>query len=86
MKKFAVYLYIILSICLISPAFAQMGPFLPKSDAPTVKQEDIKKLIETLKSDTDRGTLLSNLEILLDEQAKKKTQKLQTCFQPSPNN
>jgi len=75
MKKIIPFLTLLLSLCLISPAFAQMGPFLPSAEKSTVNQEDIKKLIDTLESDTDRKDLISNLQILLNEQAKKDTTK-----------
>lgn len=70
MKKIAVLLFLFLSLYVATPAFAQMGPFMPAQKS-SVKEEDIKKLIDTLESDTDRKELVSNLKVLLDQQAKK---------------
>lgn len=57
------------------PSYAQMGPFLPSVTAPkeTVPKEDIEKLIKTLKNETDRKDLITNLELLLTQQAEKET-------------
>jgi len=70
MKKISALLFILLSLFIVTPALAQMGPFLPAAK-PAVNEEDIKKLISTLESDTDRKDLISNLKILLDQQAEK---------------
>lgn len=73
MKKYILALFITLVLPLTpSAAQAQMGPFLPSASKDEgVKQEDIKKLIDTLESDTDRKALVTNLQLLLNEQAKK---------------
>jgi len=51
------------------PAFAKTEQSLPAEGA-VVKQEDIKKLIATLESESDRKNLISNLQILLNQQTK----------------
>lgn len=74
MKKILLVLLMTLILPFIPPAaHAQMGPFLPSVSGGdnTVKQEDIKKLIDTLNSDTDRKELVTNLQLLLNQQAKK---------------
>lgn len=70
MKKFTSYVFAILLLCVTAPAFAQMGPFLPQENKPTVNHDDIQKLIGTLENEADRKALISNLHLLLNEQAK----------------
>jgi moderate conductance mechanosensitive channel len=70
MKIFYRYALIFTLLFLVSPAFAQMGPFLPKAEGSTIKDEDIQKLIQTLENSKDRDALISNLKILLEEQSK----------------
>lgn len=76
MKKFILALCASLLLPLTPPAaHAQIEALLPVATdtqkESSVKQEDIQKLIDTLESDTDRKALVNNLQILLDEQAKK---------------
>lgn len=79
MKKYILALIALLLLPFTPPtAHAQIEALLPsitKAAAPvedsTVKEEDVKKLITTLKSDTDRKDLINNLQLLLDQQAKK---------------
>lgn len=72
MKKYILALFVTLLLPFAPlTANAQMGPFLPSIQKEEgVKQEDIQKLIDTLQSDTDRKDLVTNLKLLLDEQAK----------------
>ena len=79
MKKYILALFVTILLPFTPPvAHAQIEALLPSATQNTaeqssVKQEDIKKLINTLQSDTDRKDLINNLQILLDEQAKKET-------------
>lgn len=72
MKKFILTLFVTLLLPLT--AHAQIEALLSSAsgakEESSVKQEDVKKLIETLESDTARKDLVTNLKLLLDTQAK----------------
>lgn len=70
MRKFTSCAFVFLLFSMSVPAFAQMGPFLPQTAKPTVNQDDIQKLIGTLENEADRKALISNLQLLLNDQAK----------------
>lgn len=76
MKKYILALFVMFLLPLTAPvAHAQLEALLPASekDAPadsTVKKEDVKKLIDTLENESARKDLVTNLQLLLDTQAK----------------
>lgn len=73
MKKLILCIGFLAYMSFLTPVFAQMGPFLPAAEKSSINQDDIQKLIKTLENPVDVDNLVSNLKILLDEQAKKET-------------
>lgn len=82
MKKLTLCFAFLGYLFLLTPAFAQMGPFLPKAEKSGVHQEDVQKLIQTLENPADRDALVSSLKILLDEQTKQETEKTDGLSSP----
>lgn len=93
-KTYLKTLFLVLFI-LSAPAFAQSGGTTVENiaadpvgaltqDPDSIKKENIKHLIETLESDTARKELITNLQLLIDQQQKIEAKKPDTIIPEIP--
>lgn len=93
-KTYLKTLFLVLFI-LSAPAFAQSGGTTVENiaadpvgaltqDPDSIKKENIKHLIETLESDTARKELITNLQLLIDQQQKTEAKKPDTIIPEIP--
>lgn len=63
-------------ILFILSLFLSFSPVMAQESIAPVNKDDVSKLIDTLKSDTDREKLITDLQLLLEQQKKDKTDEI----------